>query len=376
MAHVGFGSARITPSLPVTLAGFGERKGAVNEIHDELEAHAIVIKDGQFTLCLLVMDLLVMGQPVALAIREEVAEALKTSVANVMTSCTHTHSGPSVDKQSKLIGWPSPKGYLDVLVEGCVRAARMADAFCEPAEFRWARAPLPDGLAVNRRGYDFNPTYSVLEARRPEGSLIGALANVAIHAVANAPTARAVSGDWPTQFRIAASETLDAPVVLLSGAIGDVNPARSPHIDAEPDGNWDYTRELGQDVANAVVSLARTATPIGDTARVIAHRTPKVRAGVTIPTVLTRDAFRRTTVELLEWQLGDVRMVSMPGEIFHDLGCRIEAARGDRAMVAAIAPYWQGYVPCPFMKGYEEKMSYGKGFVAQLDALLTAAPTG
>ena len=60
--EVGFGSARITPSLPVVLAGFGARKDAVDEVHDDLEVHAIVFKDGDLTLCLLVLDLLMMGE--------------------------------------------------------------------------------------------------------------------------------------------------------------------------------------------------------------------------------------------------------------------------------------------------------------------------
>ena len=55
-------------------------------------------------------------------------------------------------------------------------------------------------------------------------------------------------------------------------------------------------------------------------------------------------------VELVEWAIGPVRLVSVPGEAFHALG---RADRGPRAdgstcSLAGLAPEWHGYLPLPF----------------------------
>jgi hypothetical protein len=50
------------------------------------------------------------------------------------------------------------------------------------------------------------------------------------------------------------------------------------------------------------------------------------------------------------------------------------AARDERALVAAISPVWQGYLPVPFTRGYEEKMSGGRGFVSAVATALRTRP--
>ena len=69
---------------------------------------------------------------------------------------------------------------------------------------------------------------------------------------------------------------------------------------------------------------------------------------------------RRVPIELVEWSIGPVRLVSVPGEAFHELGRSIEARNGEgHVLLAGLAPEWHGYLPSPFTDGYEESMSYG-----------------
>ena len=58
--HAGLGSASITPSLPVALAGYGNRHGLATTVHDDLRVHALVIDDGDTNCCLLTFDLLLL----------------------------------------------------------------------------------------------------------------------------------------------------------------------------------------------------------------------------------------------------------------------------------------------------------------------------
>jgi hypothetical protein len=79
-------------------------------------------------------------------------------------------------------------------------------------------------------------------------------------------------------------------------------------------------------------------------------------------------------VDFLEWSIGDVRLVSMPGEAFFALGREIEDARNRRTILAGIAPSWHGYLPVPWGDGYEEGVSFGKEFVETVRRVLRSVP--
>ena len=76
------------------------------------------------------------------------------------------------------------------------------------------------------------------------------------------------------------------------------------------------------------------------------------------------------SIELVEWGIGPVRLVSVPGEAFHALGRAIEA-RAPHVLVAGLSPEWHGYLPMPFTDGYEESMSCGREAVAAIARALT-----
>jgi hypothetical protein len=372
--EVGFGAGLLTPQLPVVLAGFGARKEPATEVHDDLEAHAVVFRDGGTTVCLLVLDLLLLGADFAGPVRAAVGQALGIPPANVLTACVHTHAGPAASSTLKRARWPLPAGYLDVVVAGCVDAAREALAALSPATLSYARAPLPQGLGLNRRGLPHHPTYAALDVRSPDGTRLGTLGNVGIHPVALGTGCHAVSSDWVGTYRRQVRRATGAPAVLLQGALGDVNPAGFDHDHPVADGDWALAERVGTEVAQAVHDLLGTALPLPAEVAVVGHRVTRHRAATTLASVLAGRALRTVEVELLEWSLGGVRLVSVPGEPFEALGEAIVAARDDRALVAAVAPEWLGYLPAPYRKGYEESMSYGRRFVAQVSALLTTPP--
>lgn len=371
---VGFGQALVTPEGPVVLAGFGGRKGPVHEVHDDLEAHAVVLREGATTLCLVVLDLLLLGADFADPVRTAVGEALGIPAAQVLTSCTHTHSGPAASRVLRRAGWPVPEGYLDVVVAGCVRAATSARDALSPAVLGYARGPLPLELSLNRRGLPYDPRFAVLDVTAPDGTRVGTLGNVGVHPVSLGVTCRAVSSDWVGHYRAAVRAATGAPAVLLPGALGDVNPTRDPHTHPDAGGNWETARVLGTELGEAVLGLLGATERLPDELAVVGRRQARARTGVTLATALSGLVGRRAAAELLEWSLGGIRLVSLPGEAFHALGRAVEQARGERTLLAGIAPTWQGYLPAPYGNGYEEKMSYGRGFVAAVSELLTLPP--
>lgn len=368
---IGFGSAIITPPTPVQLAGFIEDQPAT-EVHDDLEVRVVYVRGELGSVALVVCDLIGMSRSFALPLRQAVAAALGLELGAVLTSCVHTHAGPSTMAGSERFGWVTPDGYRELLVERSVAAALAARENARAGRLRSGRWPLPDGLSINRRGHPYEPTFAVLDAIGSDGARIGSLANIAIHPVALGPECLAVSSDWVGAFRLALEQRTNGSSVLLSGALGDVNPhhVHRQNNDCRGDG-FAEAEQLGRDLADVVDGVLADTEPLEcDGPRVERHDTIAVELGTTM---LTGGREGRTLeIELVEWSLGPLRLVSVPGEAFHALGRAIEDRTDGHVLVAGLAPEWHGYLPAPFTDGYEESMSYGGEAVATIARALTS----
>lgn len=364
--RAGFGVTAITPVPPVYLAGFGARTEPAQGVHEDLEARALFLSNGTTTLCLVVCDLLGMTPDVSVPIRGAVASELGIGRASVIVSCTHTHSGPSLISGSKSIGWPTPEGYADVVREGCVKAAAGARDASDAAELRFVRAPLPDGFAFNRRGGDFDePWFSVLHV---PGA--GVVANMAIHPVLLGPDWLAVATDWVGPFRSELESVVGGTAIELTGSLGDINPtppSGEPPDSYAPWASAEQTADYGKRLAKTVADAIDSPEPIDGPLAVLRAETIEVPVGGTAIAALHGEPTMH--VELNEWSIGDVHVVSIPGEAFHALGREISSSRSDRVLLAGLAP-WHGYLPHPYGDGYEEGVSYGPDAVAAIRAAL------
>ena len=361
--RAGLGRAVITPPLPVALAGFSDRTGPATEVHDDLEVQVLLLGDGrpEATVCLLVLDLLGMSAAFADPVRDAVAAELGLPRPAVLTSCVHTHAGPNCITGGEALGWPTPERYLDLLVERCVAAAREAKHAFEPARLAHGSAPLPADVSVNRRGNPYDPRFSVVDLTSERGDRLGTLANVAIHPVALGRDTVAVSSDWVGAFRDAAEAALGGRAVVLAGALGDVNPR--PHEHGDTDGSFEHAETVGRDVAAAVTDATAQLRPIDGDVTVVSFRQIDVPAEGLLAALA--GSGERMGVELVEWRIGPLTLVSVPGEAFHAMGRAIEAARRDGpVLIAGLSPVWQGYLPDPYGDGYEESVSFGPKAVA------------
>ena len=109
------------------------------------------------------------------------------------------------------------------------------------------------------------------------------------------------------------------------------------------------------------------ATPVTSTPITTRARTIRVPIGDTLLAQLAGTA-RERAIDLVEWQLGDVTVVAVPGEGFHGVEDAIRGAHPDPILIAGLAPDWHGYFPVPYTDGYEEGLSLGPEAVRQLVA--------
>jgi hypothetical protein len=264
-----------------------------------------------------------------------------------------------------------------VLQEGCVTASERALESSAVAELRYGRFPLPDGVSFNRRGLPYDgPDFAVLDVVRPDGDRIGVLANIAVHPVALGPHNDAISTDWVGPFRLELERLAGGFAVMLSGALGDINPVPrpggTPVNTYEPWATAEETEQLGRTIATAVAHALDDCAPLATDLEVLRAETHEIPLGAS--GLAARAQTDRLSVDFVEWSMGDVRLVSMPGEAFFALGREISGARNERTILAGIAPSWHGYLPVPWGDGYEEGVSFGKEFVETVRGVLRSVP--
>jgi hypothetical protein len=171
-------------------------------------------------------------------------------------------------------------------------------------------------------------------------------------------------------FRAALETSLGGSAVMLSSALGDVNP-RHVHRQLNTCGADGFAEadELGTELAQAVSAEVIAAETLDAAIEVLRCERLDAPVGGTLLSQL--HGSDTASVELIEWSLAGVRLVSVPGEAFHAFGRAVEASRQGPVLLAGLAPVWLGYLPVPYTDGYEESMSYGEPFVAALLRALT-----
>jgi hypothetical protein len=360
--RVGFANAVITPELPVYLAGYGDRRDPATSVHDDLELRIIVVEDGDTRAALVTCDLLAMTRDCSDAIRAAVADALDAPAAAVLTSCTHIHAGPSALAGTDAIGWPVPEGLRAQLVDGAVDAVRRARAELRSTAARFVRTPLPDDVAINRRGHALTPSASIVVF---DGVAI--VANFGIHPTVTGPSNLAVATDWVGPFRRAVERETGLPACFLQGCQGDVNPARTAWEDGDPNAWGPVVDAYAERLAGCVTTALPRAVPIETTPIVTETRTIRVPIGDTLLAQLAGTA-RERAIDLITWRLGRMEVLAVPGEGFHGVEEAIRRVHDDPLLIAGLAPDWHGYFPVPYTDGYEEGLSLGPDAVRQVVA--------
>lgn len=370
---VGVATATINPRLPVALAGYGARRHKADAVHDDLTVRTVVLRDRSgTTVALLVFDLLSLRDEFSDPIRAAVAEELGLAPGAVLTACVHTHGGPSCIPGGEVLGWNVQPGYVDVLVDAARKTAAEAVADLRPAVARHATVTLPEGTGTNRRKRTWDPSAGVLTFTADDGTPIVTIANFGLHPVVHGPEHCVVNTDWVGPFRAALAQAVGGTVVFLQGCEGDVNPA-STAWDRSTDDALAHAAELGHQLAQAFVTPIEAAAPIDGDAVTVWSRTVSVPVAPTVYSVLSK-LRNRKDLELVEWAIGAVRLVGVPGEATQGFQRSVEDARPHPIIWAGLAPAAHGYLPEPFRFGYEEAMSLGRQATDVLRSALTAGP--
>lgn len=397
--RVGTSAVVITPPLGTPLAGYYEPRGSTGVL-DDLYSKALVIEQNGVKVTVVECDLLSLPRQTVLAARELIEKQTGIPSAHILIAATHQHTGPVVARESardQLDGGASPLGlrYTESLPALIARSVSEANQKLASAR-AFAAIGHAEGVSFNRRFWmrdgtvswnprkqdpniikpagPIDPAVGVLYFDTPQGAPIATLVNFALHPDTTGGTQ--ISADYPGVLaRLLAEYKGKAMLTLFAnGACGNLNHRDINWLDAQKgvaesfrigtilagavNKTWGRLQPLKQGLLqtrSALVQLPLAPVSAEDVAkanevlkRLNDRQTTfmeKVKAFQVLDVAARRGQPLEVEVQVITLA-AQLALVSLPGEVFVELGLSIkQASPFAYTMIAELANGSIGYIP-------------------------------
>ena len=259
----GLATIKITPEIPVPMAGYASRVKRYERVEQDIYAKALALEDEDGHRAVLVTtDFLGLPRAVSEPVCERIQQKTGLARSQILLNSAHTHSAPSLRGEEETESGIAPEdrtnivAYTRGLQAKLVMVVRVALGRLEPAQLSWSsgvahiamnrREFTPNGviLGVNPRG-PVDRTVPVLRVDSAEGNLRAVLFGYACHNTTLTQTNYFLCGDYAGFAQAYIQE--QNPVALamfMIGCGGDANPY--------PRGTMENARENGAALATEV----------------------------------------------------------------------------------------------------------------------------
>lgn len=275
MIKVGMGETVITPSENIQMAGFA-RSQVSTGMHDDLHARTLVVEgtNGN-TAALMTVALVGLNEDIGGQIRKGVAAKTGIPEENIVISCTHTHSGPSVGREEDLGGSPAASAkYPSFLIQRCIESAVKAWASRVPGKIGIASTEVFE-LGKNRRyllygGVHPDPQVAVIKIEDAKGKLLGVAFNYGCHPSGLDFRNTLFSEDWPYYAIQGVKKALgqNVWVAYYQSAEGNINIGYTAELSAVgaemPVRSYWYIEKKGNQMTDAVLKFLPSLKTSGD----------------------------------------------------------------------------------------------------------------
>jgi neutral ceramidase len=396
--RAGAAAVVITPPAGIPMAGYYSERGAEG-VHDELQAKAVVLEQGGATAALVSLDLIAAPRDLVEDARAAIERVCRVRGANVMISATHSHTGPIVDTKNPFGGKSDlVKSYRALLPGKIAEAVRLAESRLAPVSVFTARGH-ETSIAFNRRFHmkdgtvGWNPGKGNPLIVKPAGTIdpdvpvlffetadrkpVATYVNYAVHL--DNIGAPLISADMPATLSrcLADFKGPEMVTVFTAGCCGDVN-----HIDVhwkEAQRGFGNPARMGTILAGEVLRAWPRLTafkpgPLRIKTTTVSLPLPELKVGEiekanAIVARISGEASKRPTFMEMVWALkvldvsarngkphevevqvialgNEVAWVSLPGEVFTELGLAIKQdSPFPFTIIAELANGLVGYIP-------------------------------
>jgi hypothetical protein len=325
--QIGYAQKVITPTLehPVYLAGFDQNRRAVS-VHDDLYVRAMALKvdDGE-PVVLAAVDLIGLPRYYCL----EIARRVFDVVPHLVIACTHTHHGPDT------LGLWGPNWsttgvdpvYMEFLKDASVQTVLAAANRLWPAALRIASVQVP-GVVKNTRNPEIVDQeltcwqFVSLKNQKPYLTAVVFPCHPEVLGEQNST----ITADYPATLCNEVQVATGAPCMFFPGALGGM---LTPDVRSR---FFSDAARIGRTVALAALAALQNTSPLPDVDLTFLQKIFKIpmtnplfsaamRVSL-IPKVLTPDKSVLTETNLI--QIGPLWMITVPGELFPQLGFEIK----------------------------------------------------
>jgi hypothetical protein len=344
--------------------------------HDPLFARALVLKRGDHEQILVAVDLVGLFRPF---IRETLAEIPGLPIDQVIVCSTHNHSSPD-----SMGIWGHPpfssgldKDFMAKVRRGIVQSIQDARAHLAPAEIGSATTAIEQDefiKNVNRKNL-VDPESTVIHVRaRGGGATIATLVELGCHPEVVPEDNTLVSADFPGYCVRALEREFGGVGIYVSGDLGAlVSPVRH-RTPEKPGWMWDEAQRIGERLASYAIPAVHGIQEYESAPRLAAYRTPIFLDNenfyfhvMEFTHILDRPVYGSGYIEteVNLWEIGKLRIATVPGELSPDIGMRIRKMCGHPAMILGLANDELGYLFPSYdfhlaLYDYERTLSVGE----------------
>lgn len=224
----GFAQEKITPQLPVPMAGYEGIRQATG-VHDDLYAHALVLQTKEKTITVVTLDLLSVDEELVQRVAAELTD-LDISQEDLLLIATHTHSGPvginetttGIMKGTSYFLGEKNLRYIEFVAKRISKAIHQAYQKLEPQRLKIGKTTVTE-VAGNRSRpeapYDDQLVAIEFLGENGEQNLI---VRYSCHPTVLNAENTLISADFPGALYQQFSESY-AHVMFINGACGDIS---------------------------------------------------------------------------------------------------------------------------------------------------------
>jgi hypothetical protein len=314
---VGAASTAVNPPLGAFIGGDALNR-RFEAHHDDIFAKAVVVKNNEEAVALVVIDCLGLTYPHIQQIRAKAAAELDDLPAErIVVMSTHSHCGPDVVGiygPDRLTSGLDPD-YIDELVSKAARQVVIAAQNTRPATAYYAETTHGEEWARNIcEPGELDRSVTTLQFEDHDGKTIATMTNFACHPTILDGVHNVISSDYPGGFYRAMSEAMDGEHLFLQGAIGGwVQPEKG-------DRSFELADRYGRGLAADTLEALGKRKPLQGGSIEFANKTlhlPMANEGWKMlidAGVVERDVSETIETEIAWFRIGEAQFATHPGE--------------------------------------------------------------
>ncbi|MBI5383930.1 MAG: neutral/alkaline non-lysosomal ceramidase N-terminal domain-containing protein [Verrucomicrobia bacterium] len=335
----------ITPTQPVTMAGYASRTNLSQGVHDPLSARAVAFEQEGRRLVLVSLDNLGFYNGTTEPLRQAILDACHLQPSELFLCAIHTHSAPTLtlDRQK---GHPNNLAYTKALQGQLAELVRVTLARTAPVQVGVSNGASPVGANRREPVRDAAGNTKIVLGRNPlvptdrevqvlkltradQQELLGVVFAYATHSTSLGPRNHLISGDVHGLAEQFLEKHLGAGVVApgFAGASGNIDPWFRVLPGFNTTNGWLpepvlLGTLLGEEVAHVLRRIEKPATngPIKTTIKSLEL------PGKTRGEAQTNAPAPPASLVITVGRIGEIGFVGLGGEVFNEIGRAIKTA--------------------------------------------------